>query len=77
MEVEASVPADVLAALARPRPRRAAAGNVGGGMSAIRFDDDGTMKGAACWRADGTPIGLGGGYARTGVRFRPEATPAR
>jgi gamma-glutamyltranspeptidase/glutathione hydrolase len=42
-------------------------------MSAIRFDDDGTMTGAACWRADGTPIGIGGGYARAGVRFRPEA----
>jgi gamma-glutamyltranspeptidase/glutathione hydrolase len=31
------------------------------------------MTGAACWRADGTPIGVGGGYARKGVRFRPEA----
>jgi gamma-glutamyltranspeptidase/glutathione hydrolase len=51
----------------------AATGNVGGGMSAIRFDDDGTLTGAACWRADGTPIGIGGGYARKGVRFRPEA----
>jgi gamma-glutamyltranspeptidase/glutathione hydrolase len=30
------------------------------------------MTGAACWRADGTPIGLGGGYARKGVRFRPD-----
>ena len=33
------------------------------------------MTGAACWRADGTPIGMGGGPARAGVRFRPEATP--
>ena len=49
-------------------------GNVGGGMSAIRFRDDGVMEGAACWRADGTPIGIGGGLARAGVRFRPEAT---
>jgi hypothetical protein len=31
------------------------------------------MEGAACWRADGTPIALGGGLARPGVRFRPEA----
>jgi gamma-glutamyltranspeptidase/glutathione hydrolase len=46
---------------------------VAGGMSAIHFLDDGTMEGAACWRADGTPIGLGGGLARPGVRFRPEA----
>ena len=48
-------------------------GNVAGGMSAIRFHNDGTMEGAACWRADGTPIALGGGLARPGVRFRPEA----
>jgi gamma-glutamyltranspeptidase/glutathione hydrolase len=46
---------------------------VAGGMSAIQFHDDGMMEGAACWRADGTPIGLGGGLARPGVRFRPEA----
>ena len=44
------------------------------GMSAIQFDPDGTMTGAACWRADGTPVGIAGGYAREGVRFRPEAT---
>jgi gamma-glutamyltranspeptidase/glutathione hydrolase len=49
-------------------------GNVAGGMSAIQFHPDGVMEGAACWRADGTPIGIGGGMARAGVRFRPEAT---
>lgn len=49
--------------------------HVGGGMNAIAFDDDGTMTGAACWRADGTPIGLSGGHARAGVRFWPEARP--
>jgi gamma-glutamyltranspeptidase/glutathione hydrolase len=42
---------------------------VGGGMNAIQFYDDGTLSGAACWRADGTPIGLSGGLARPGVRF--------
>jgi gamma-glutamyltranspeptidase/glutathione hydrolase len=47
--------------------------NVAGGMSAIQFHDDGSMEGAACWRADGAPIALGGGLARAGVRFRPEA----
>ena len=46
---------------------------VAGGMSAIHFHADGMMEGAACWRADGTPIALGGGLARAGVRFRPEA----
>ena len=47
--------------------------NVGGGMGAIRFRDDGDLEGAACWRADGTPMGVGGGLARAGVRFLPEA----
>ena len=46
-------------------------------MSAIHFHEDGTMEGAACWRADGTPIALGGGLARPGVRFRPEARRLR
>jgi gamma-glutamyltranspeptidase/glutathione hydrolase len=73
VEVENSVSSDVLAALRDRGHDVATAGNVGGGMSAIQFDADGTMTGAACWRADGTPIGLGGGYARKGVRFRPEA----
>jgi gamma-glutamyltranspeptidase/glutathione hydrolase len=41
-------------------------------MCAIRFGEDGVMEGAACWRADGTVVGLGGGLARKGVRFWPE-----
>ena len=74
LEIENSVPTDILAALKDRGHDVAPVGNVGGGMSAIQFDADGTMTGAACWRADGTPIGIGGGYARPGVRFRPEAT---
>ena len=35
---------------------------------------DGDLEGAACWRADGTPIGVSGGLARAGVRFMPEAS---
>jgi gamma-glutamyltranspeptidase/glutathione hydrolase len=46
---------------------------VAGGMCAIRFHADGMMEGAACWRADGTPIGIAGGKARAGVRFFPDA----
>ena len=42
-------------------------------MNAIAFEADGTLTGAACWRADGTPIGVGGGLARAGIRFRPDA----
>lgn len=49
--------------------------NVGGGMNAIRFHDDGRLEGAACWRADGTAIGVSGGMAREGVRFLPESRP--
>jgi gamma-glutamyltranspeptidase/glutathione hydrolase len=72
VEVENVVPSDVLAALRDRGHDVVATGNVGGGMCAIRFDADGMMTGAACWRADGTPVGVGGGYARKGVRFRPD-----
>src|SRR5260221_13485662 len=41
---------------------------VAGGMNGIQFHDDGRMSGAACWRADGTPVGIAGGLARAGVR---------
>ncbi|MFN7642907.1 MAG: gamma-glutamyltransferase family protein [Burkholderiales bacterium] len=47
--------------------------NVGGGMCAVGVDADGLLEGAACWRADVTPMGVGGGLARAGVRFLPEA----
>lgn len=43
--------------------------HIAGGMNAISFAPDGTMTGAACWRADGTPVGIAGGLARPGVRF--------
>ncbi|WGF86724.1 gamma-glutamyltransferase [Marinivivus vitaminiproducens] len=45
--------------------------HIGGGMNAIRFEDDGAMTGAACWRADGTVLATGGGLARPGIRFGP------
>jgi gamma-glutamyltranspeptidase/glutathione hydrolase len=41
---------------------------IGGGMGMIMFSDN-TMTGASCWRADGTPMGIGGGMARSGIRF--------
>lgn len=44
-------------------------GRVAGGMNAIAFEDDGSLTGAACWRADGTPVAIAGGLAREGVRF--------
>jgi gamma-glutamyltranspeptidase / glutathione hydrolase len=42
---------------------------IGGGMNAIAFAEDGMMTGAACWRADGTPVAIAGGLAAAGVRF--------
>jgi gamma-glutamyltranspeptidase/glutathione hydrolase len=73
VEVEKSVSGDVMAELRDRGHDVATTDSIGGGMSAIQFDADGTLTGSACWRADGTPIGIGGGYARKGVRFRPEA----
>ena len=46
---------------------------VGGGMNGVSFEEDGVLTGAACWRADGTPIGIGGGHAGAGIRFNPDA----
>ena len=69
LEVEAAVPNDVRAALASMGHQVLAVPTVAGGMNAIQFGDDGLLTGAACWRADGTPVGLAGGLARAGVRF--------
>jgi gamma-glutamyltranspeptidase / glutathione hydrolase len=74
LELEGGITQPVFEALRAKGHDVARVGNVAGGMSAIHFHDDGRMEGAACWRADGTPIALGGGLARPGVRFRPEAT---
>ncbi len=39
---------------------------VAGGMNGVMFDNRrGVIRGAACWRADGTPAGFSGGPART------------
>jgi gamma-glutamyltranspeptidase / glutathione hydrolase len=37
---------------------------VAGGMNGVLVDDEGWLHGAACWRADGVPIGISGGQAR-------------
>jgi gamma-glutamyltranspeptidase/glutathione hydrolase len=73
LEVERGVPEGVRTALTALGHEVRAVPAVGGGMNAIAFGADGTLTGAACWRADGTPIGVGGGRARPGIRFRPEA----
>ena len=69
LEVEQAIPDDVRDRLRAMGHEVVAMPTVAGGMNAIEFHRDGTLEGAACWRADGTAIGLGGGLARAGVRF--------
>ena len=69
VEMEEGVPEDVASGLAGRGHEVARMQRIGGGMNAIAFGDDGTLTGAACWRADGTPVGIAGGLARAGVRF--------
>jgi gamma-glutamyltranspeptidase / glutathione hydrolase len=69
LEVERAVPEGVRAQLRSMGHHVVEMATVGGGMNAIQFLDDGLLSGAACWRADGTPIGIAGGLAKPGVRF--------
>lgn len=69
LELEPQYPEAVGAALAGMGHAVKRVRTIGGGMNAIGFDADGTMTGAACWRADGSVVALGGGLARKGVRF--------
>lgn len=70
LEVEQTVPEAVRAKLAALGHKVQPVATVAGGMNGIAFHDDGTMTGAACWRADGTPVGISGGLAKSGIRFR-------
>jgi gamma-glutamyltranspeptidase/glutathione hydrolase len=72
LEVEAAVGADVRAGLAARGHHVVPVAHVAGGMGAVAFEPDGMLTGASCWRADGSPVGLGGGYARPGIRFWPD-----
>jgi gamma-glutamyltranspeptidase/glutathione hydrolase len=58
LEVEERIPESVRAALRAMGHDVVAVPTVAGGMNAIQFCDDGSLLGAACWRADGTPMGL-------------------
>ena len=70
LEVEQGVPESVRAKLTGLGHKVQTVATVAGGMNGIAFHDDGTMTGAACWRADGTPVGISGGLAKSGIRFR-------
>ncbi len=72
LELEPGIAEGVASELAARGHRIEAVRAIGGGMNAIAFHPDGTLTGAACWRADGTPVGVAGGLARPGVRFNPE-----
>jgi gamma-glutamyltranspeptidase/glutathione hydrolase len=74
LEMEQDIPAAVRDALAGRGHPVVTVPAVAGGMNAVAFAVDGTLEGAACWRADGTPIGVSGGLARPEIRFRPDAT---
>jgi gamma-glutamyltranspeptidase/glutathione hydrolase len=69
LEVEHGIPEAVRSGLVARGHKVQVMPTVAGGMNAIQFHDDGSMTGAACWRADGTPMALAGGLARPGVRF--------
>jgi len=71
-EVERGFPESVRAELAARGHDVVPVDHVGGGMCAIAFAEDGMMTGAACWRADGVPAGLGGGLARANTSFWPD-----
>jgi gamma-glutamyltranspeptidase/glutathione hydrolase len=68
LEVEPAISDATVVALVSRGHNVQRVGRIAGGMNAIAFKD-GMMTGAACWRADGTPIGVAGGLARAGVRF--------
>lgn len=69
LEVEHGIPEDIRKGLEARGHVLQRMPTVAGGMNAIQFHDDGSMTGAACWRADGSAAALGGGLARAGVRF--------
>ena len=56
--------AELETALLRLGHRTKRVEKVAGGMNGVLLDAAGLIHGAACWRADGVPIGLSGGPAR-------------
>ena len=70
-EIETGIPESVRTAVAAKGHRVTPVTAIGGGMNIVRFEPGGILSGAACWRADGHAVGIGGGFARSGVRFKP------
>lgn len=72
VEVETGFPEAIREGLAEKGHRILPVAHVAGGMGAIRFEEDGSMTGASCWRADGVPMAAGGGPARANTSFWPD-----
>ncbi|NDV00234.1 gamma-glutamyltransferase [Pseudoroseicyclus sp. CLL3-39] len=72
VEVERGFDAALIPALRQMGHPAEPMDSIAGCMGAISFGQDGAMTGASCWRADGVPMGSGGGPARTGVTFWPD-----
>jgi gamma-glutamyltranspeptidase/glutathione hydrolase len=65
LEVEPGIAPDVRAGLAALGHEVRPVARVAGGMNGTWQDPhSGALGGAACWRADGTPVGIGGGPAQ-------------
>ncbi len=75
-EIERGVPQPIRDALAAMGHPVVDLDHIAGGMAAILFDGA-RMTGASCWRADGVPMGIGGGLARRGTSFWPDPRRGR
>ncbi|MCC6177498.1 MAG: gamma-glutamyltransferase [Chloroflexi bacterium] len=66
LEIESGFPnlTELRSALEALGHRVAVVEKVAGGMNGVLVDAVGRLHGAACWRADGVPIGVSGGSAR-------------
>jgi gamma-glutamyltranspeptidase/glutathione hydrolase len=63
LEVEEGVPASVRSELEGMGHHLKVVPRVAGGMNGVLRDpESGLLHGAACWRADGTPLGMSGGF---------------
>jgi gamma-glutamyltranspeptidase/glutathione hydrolase len=76
LELETGTCRETEAELVRRGHQTTTTPHLGGGMNGVRRAGKGNWQGAACWRADGTAIAVGGGMARQGVRFWPDQAPS-
>ena len=63
LELEPDISPEVITPLREKGHTIEAVDRVAGGMNGVMFDQKGSIHGAACWRADGSPIALSGGPA--------------